>query len=345
MSQSRKQALVQRSTQVSNADLAMGEQVCGRNVRSTRRSGWLWVWAAAAVAGAGVAPLAVAVTRGPASGPGTGAVLSAERVITALPALPSAQQSELPAPGRLPVVPRTQPPVSVPAPTRTAPTASAADTVGPLFGQGLLSAHGCTGSVLDSPRHDLILTAAHCVAGSGGGLLFVPGYAKGSTPHGVWTVQHAWADPAWIASQDEAHDYAILQVRPNPVTPARNVQDVTGGLSLGVSPAAGITVQVTGYPAGLNDEAISCRTTFQITDGNPGFSCGGFAAGTSGSPFIQRRGSVETVVGVIGGRHQGGCIEEVSYSSTFDQNVASLLQRAAAGEPSDVLPIPHDAGC
>jgi len=341
MSQSRKQACIQRSTRVTNALLAMGEPVCGRNVRSTRRSGWLWVWAAVA----GVAPLAVVVTRVPASDPGTSAVHSAERTMTALAALPATQQPELPTPRRLPVVPRTQPPVSVSAPARTAPTATAADTVGPLFGQGLLSAHGCTGSVVDSPGHDLILTAAHCVAGSGDGLLFVPGYAKGSMPHGVWTVQHAWADPAWIASQDEAHDYAVLQVRPNPFTPAENVEDVTGGLSLGVSPAAGITVQVTGYPVGLNDEPISCRTTFQVTDGNPGFSCGGFGAGTSGSPFIQRRGSVETVVGVIGGRHQGGCIQEVSYSSAFDRNVESLLQRAAAGEPSDVLPVPHDAGC
>src|SRR5215475_272634 len=37
-------------------------------------------------------------------------------------------------------------------------------TVGPLFANGTAVAHGCTASVLDSPGHNLILTAAHCVS-------------------------------------------------------------------------------------------------------------------------------------------------------------------------------------
>src|SRR5215467_15159468 len=56
-----------------------------------------------------------------------------------------------------------------PGPTLPDPTES---TIGPLFGHGVTGTHHCTASVLDSPGGDLILTAAHCVAGSGAGMLF-----------------------------------------------------------------------------------------------------------------------------------------------------------------------------
>src|SRR4051794_39345905 len=55
-----------------------------------------------------------------------------------------------------------------PAPPGT-PTASSfagTPTVGPLFEDGFSTPHGCPASVIASPRHDLILTAAHCVSGT-----------------------------------------------------------------------------------------------------------------------------------------------------------------------------------
>src|SRR5581483_10874289 len=52
--------------------------------------------------------------------------------------------------------------------------------------------HICTGSVVHSPAHDLVLTAAHCVAGPGLGYDFAPGYHDGIAPFGVWSVRHAY---------------------------------------------------------------------------------------------------------------------------------------------------------
>src|SRR5215475_13426786 len=39
-----------------------------------------------------------------------------------------------------------------------------------------------------------------------------PGYHDGVAPYGFWTVEHAYADPDWLADQDDDRDYVILQV-------------------------------------------------------------------------------------------------------------------------------------
>src|SRR5689334_20118413 len=64
-------------------------------------------------------------------------------------------------------------------------------TVGAIFPFGTSAPHTCTASVLDSPKRNLIITAAHCVWGAGVGWSFAPGYVNGRTPYGVWTVAAA----------------------------------------------------------------------------------------------------------------------------------------------------------
>ena len=76
--------------------------------------------------------------------------------------------------------------------------------------------------------------------------------------------------------------------------------------------------------------------TCQIVD-----SCAGLVDGTSGAPWIN--GS--TVTGVIGGLHGGGCAENLSYSSPFDQHIAQLFARAQAGGPGDAAPQSFDDEC
>jgi hypothetical protein len=63
--------------------------------------------------------------------------------------------------------------------------------VGALFttSAGRLGQHFCTASVVDSPAGDLVITAAHCVAGTSGTIEFVPGTTAATSPTGVWTDQ------------------------------------------------------------------------------------------------------------------------------------------------------------
>lgn len=218
-------------------------------------------------------------------------------------------------------------------------------TVGPLFFPSLLGLgptlglpHYCSASVVHSAGHDLVLTAAHCVYGTGLATEFAPGFHDGVSPYGVWAVRRAYVDPAWRTSQDPQHDFAILQVAPQG---GHRVEDVTGANRLGAAPAGGRTVTVDGYVAGSGGRPITCTNRVYYTAGYPSFDCDGYAGGVSGGPWL----AGSTVVGVVGGLHQGGCTPSISYSSAFGADVAALLARAEAGDGGDVAPIPGGDGC
>ncbi len=90
-------------------------------------------------------------------------------------------------------------------------------TVGALFVPGAYPAslHTCTASVIRSTSRDLIMTAAHCVTGTGRGYVFVPGYRNGKAPYGVWHVVAAYGSPQWVHHphhQDTQRDWAFLRV-------------------------------------------------------------------------------------------------------------------------------------
>ena len=228
--------------------------------------------------------------------------------------------------------------------TPTATNFAGVPSVGAIFDDGLANPHSCSASVVRSPRKNLVLTAAHCISGTGAGLQFAPGYVDGATPYGVWTVQRVWVSPRWIKSQDPHDDYAFLQV-----APAKNgtkLQDVTGGSVLGVAVPSGVTVTDIAYPYGIDDEPITCTNTIVYTSGYPTFNCHGYPGGTSGSPFLltPRRGP-NIVVGVIGGLHQGGCFEWNSFSSPFGLRTYVTYLRAVLGLRADNVPAAGSDGC
>jgi hypothetical protein len=200
--------------------------------------------------------------------------------------------------------------------------------------------HVCTGSVLHSAAGNLVLTAAHCLSIGGGPARFVPGFARSADPDAFWTVDAAYLDPRWLANRDPQADYAIARVsRPSGGT----VEAVAGSaLTLGSAPPRGSQVTVVAYPAGVGGMPIGCRVGTGLSDaGYPELPCAGLVDGTSGAPWI----SGSTVTGVIGGLHGGGCAENLSYSSPFDQHIAQLLARAQEGGPGDEPPTSFDDQC
>jgi V8-like Glu-specific endopeptidase len=232
--------------------------------------------------------------------------------------------------------------------TPTAQPVAGTSRVGPLFLAGTGSPHGCTAAVLASSTRDLIVTAAHCVNGTAAGTQFAPGYDRGATPYGVWTVTRAYVDPTWMASQDPAHDYAILRVakkrsghRPT------GVEDVTGGAVLGVAPSDGTPITDVAYNSGIDDQPISCTTAAHQTSAGPSFDCRGYVGGSSGSPWMSGDPDADgtAVLGVIGGQNEGGCFDYTSYSAPFDPAVLALLQRAEQGDTPDVVPPSGGSGC
>jgi V8-like Glu-specific endopeptidase len=214
-------------------------------------------------------------------------------------------------------------------------------TTGPLY-LGTSAIHTCTASVVASPTHNLLITAAHCLAGTGAGITFVPGSVNGSEPYGRWAVVAAYADPGWIRNRDPLRDVAILKVAPDPIFGTfLQIQQVTGGNRLIETPATIGRLQIPAYAPGVGGRPFSCLGTAYRTGPYTAFDCRGYVFGASGAPFIQ--GS--NVLGVIGGLHQGGCLPSTSYSSPFGSATIGLLNRAASGAAGDTLPGVGPDGC
>jgi hypothetical protein len=220
-----------------------------------------------------------------------------------------------------------------PAAHETAPV----PTVGTLFYPSVLGLfatlrlpHFCSASVVHSTGHDLVVTAAHCVYGTGPTIEFAPGYDDGATPYGVWTVRHLYVDPAWKATRDPRHDVAILQLAPRG---GRDVEDVVGANPLGVA-QPGADVTVLGYRLGSGGRPLTCTNELYETDGYPSIDCTGFTDGTSGGPWLQGG----SVVGVVGGLWQGGCAD-AEYSTPFGGDTFTLLHRAESGTGGDATPV------
>ena len=195
--------------------------------------------------------------------------------------------------------------------------------VGALFQDsgGVLGSHFCTGSVVNSPLGNLVITSAHCMGGRlPAKVAFAPGYHNGTFPYGMFPVTAVFTDRAWTASHSIDDDVAILEL-------GSDVQTQTGALTLltGHSPA---TTRVIGYPdtasrpVGCTTGAPWFRRGHQMK-----FVCGGYPDGTSGGPWII---SKTKVYGVIGGYQQGGIKSWISYSPYFGGRIRTLYNQAVA---------------
>lgn len=237
----------------------------------------------------------------------------------------------------------TSPAVAAPVATRMPAGGSA--TVGVLFASASSDRHSCTASVVGSQRGDLLITAAHCVTGTGAGMIFVPAYHDGLEPYGTWTVTAAYAAPGWVNGQDPEDDVAFLVVAAEIVDGQTvQIEDVTGGNRLASPLPSGERVTVVAYDDDA-DQSISCSSSVSVTHGYSTFGCQGYVDGSSGSPWLVETSDGWEVTGVIGGLHQGGCQSSVSYSSPFTQAVAATYLRAISGATPSVLPPPGSNGC
>ncbi|HLH65115.1 MAG TPA: trypsin-like peptidase domain-containing protein [Solirubrobacteraceae bacterium] len=217
--------------------------------------------------------------------------------------------------------------------------------IGALYSSPSTPMHTCTASVVASSRGNLLMTAAHCVSGNARGMVFVPGERGGRAPYGRWTVTAAYLAPSWVTRQDPDADVAFLTVAPQTIGgKLTEIQQVTGAYAIGREARRGELVTVTGYPAGIDDDPISCTARIYMTDGFPTFECHGYVDGTSGSPWVLKTAHGPVVVGVIGGRHQGGCVEYRSYSPPLNASFEAY-HRATSGATADTAPSPEGDGC
>lgn len=197
-----------------------------------------------------------------------------------------------------------------------------ADSAGKLMGQ-----HFCTASVVHSPGHDLIVTAAHCLGGDdGSGIVFVPAYRNGKAPYGVWKVRKPYLPDGWSKDQSEDSDIAFGVLEP---LNGKNVEDVVGANTFATHTTTGASpVTVTGYPDS-SDAPIVCTNRPTAHSGTQQrIACPRFSSGTSGSPWVNGH---QEVVGVLGGHEQGGDTDDISYSVVLGNEAAELYRDAVNG--------------
>ena len=312
------------------------------NIQAGTARGWAAALAPAlAVALAGTGAVAASAAAG-APGPDSAVVRTVSR-----PAQQAARAYWTPArmaaatPMRAGLAGRPASPPGIPSPTHF----PGVPTVGALFFTTETQAHFCTASVVRSKPGNLVLTAAHCVYGStyASNIAYVPQYHHGKQPYGAWPVTAIVVAAGWRHAHNPNLDFAFLSVAP-PSGTRKPVQQVTGGLRLGINLGYSHQIEVIGYN-NVGHEAIGCATSsVEFRLGQMKFFCHDFQDGTSGGPWIigyqsgggrEARGREKhshrgtgTVFGVIGGYHQGGDHPWASYSAYFSTPVRKLFLRA-----------------
>jgi V8-like Glu-specific endopeptidase len=227
--------------------------------------------------------------------------------------------------------------------SQASPTASpsahspviAAPRVGALFSRSASGNHFCTASVVASPGHDLLITAAHCINGGKGGgynqdIVFIPGYVDGSEPFGVWTVSKLVVDPHWTTESDPDYDVGFVVLDPYD---GKNIQDVLGANEIAFNAGYSNLVRVTGYPSSANAPVTCINRTSKQSATQVRFDCGGYFGGTSGSPWVtdfDPRTRTGHIVGVIGGYQEGGDTDSISYSVYLNDSIRALYEQAVA---------------
>lgn len=195
--------------------------------------------------------------------------------------------------------------------------------VGALFvGTGFLVLKHpfCTATVVPSPKGNMVVTAAHCIAVSPGDIRFAPYYHDGVEPFGTYTVTSVTEMRAWTHDGSPNADVAFLTVN-------GDVQRLSGADPIGSSSPAPSRVTVDGYSFPDGETVQTGRVTTIIVQGQRQlkFDDPGYTDGASGAPFLTLAG---TVVGVLGGYQNGGTSSSVSYASPFGAAVKALYRRA-----------------
>ncbi|MFI7610867.1 hypothetical protein ACIBP6_06480 [Nonomuraea terrae] len=152
------------------------------------------------------------------------------------------------------------PPVAGSAP----PVGEAPTTSGKVFFIGSdLRPHWCTGTAVNSKYRNIVATAGHCLLdveapmGPLATWVFVPGYAEGATPSGLYVGKQASVHYDLDDLRDHDRDYAFVNVysgvvssSPDELTDVGRLADNVGGQGLRVNQPLAATADVFGYPAG-----------------------------------------------------------------------------------------------
>ncbi|MFE3526438.1 trypsin-like serine peptidase [Streptomyces sp. NPDC059161] len=319
-------------------------------VRSIRIIRHAAVFAAALLFGAGLTPAAFADGAPTTPNPDAAeldAYWTAARLTAALTGDPvRGAAAALSAPADSPTVDGPRPGEHIP-PSRSFDGIPQAGTF--FWTDATGSGRTCSGSVVRSPGHDLVLSAGHCLKGYSGTspqrhLAFVPQYHDGLKPFGIFPIKSngVYVSQEYYDLGEHAgaeYDFGFAVTEPN--QDGKRLQDATGSVQLLTNTGyLHAPVRMIGYPGGAQKplECLSRTTEWPSDDpADPGtfprIACDAFVGGTSGGPMLVPWPGGWAVIGVIGGYHTGGNTPQVSYSAYFGTATQALYRAAVTGAP------------
>jgi len=179
---------------------------------------------------------------------------------------------------------------------------------------GQIELYQCSGSVIDSPAGDVVLTAGHCVIDPETGavaesVIFDPGYREGVKPYGDFAASSfvttpEWSSTAGTSDPDEAGDLAMLVLAPSTKT-GQSVEATVGALKVAFEQSREQTYTQWGYPgeSPYNGEILYSHTT-PYAGVDPSYPpavrpikiASDFTAGASGGPWTIGPASAPTVL-------------------------------------------------
>jgi V8-like Glu-specific endopeptidase len=189
--------------------------------------------------------------------------------------------------------------------------------------EGHAELYQCSGSVIDSPAGDVVLTAGHCVIDPETGavaesVIFDPGYRETVKPYGDFAASSFVTTPEWSSTAGtsdpyEAGDLALLVLAPNAET-GESVEATVGALSIAFEQAREQTYTQWGYPgeSPYDGEVLYSHTTpYAGVDlaypaaVRPIKIASDFTAGASGGPWTVGPPSAPTVLSLTDYYYEG----------------------------------------
>lgn len=203
----------------------------------------------------------------------------------------------------------------------------------------------CTATVVPSASKDVALTAGHCLNGGftredervkTSNAVFVPGYADGKQPHGMFPVRaYAWS-AQYDGPSSSGSDDAVIALDP---VDGHHVEDVAGSqrISLDSLPST-VDTTMLGYPVSRlarGESLVSCAlpATYQTNSAYSYWQTNcDMAGGASGGPWLRGfdpgtgRGTVFSVTSK-GTMNEDGTTANLS-GAAFTDDVRKLYERS-----------------
>jgi V8-like Glu-specific endopeptidase len=159
----------------------------------------------------------------------------------------------------------------------------------------------CSGSLVNSPAQNVVITAGHCVYGTAGGELpagetwhsnwvFAPDYSYGYAPYGYFSARQLWTLTNYINNGDEQDDLGAAILNRN--SAGQNAVALLGGQGIAWNQNSTQYVYDFGYPAGapFNGQSLQECDGTASWNGWPWvdmemLNCN-FTGGSSGGPWL-----------------------------------------------------------